>query len=145
MVSVLTGLVGGIVATVVMTAFMMALGGDDPPPTAQLWSQYLGDKPATEYMMQGMLLHVLYGTIAGVVYAVVVDPLAVGFSPEALTGGLVFGVVYGVVLFVVAAAFWMNVVLDMDPEPKDVGLFLFFHFVYGAVLGAWTATAPLGL
>ena len=30
----------------------------------------------------------------------------------------------------------MNVVLALDPEPTDVGLFLFFHLVYGAVLGA---------
>lgn len=124
MVSVLTGVVGGIVATIVMTLFMMALGNDSPP-TALFWSKYVGDGPADEYMMQGMALHMLYGTIAGVVYAVLVDPLAVGFTPEELVGGLVFGAVYGFVLFVGAAVFWMNVVLDMDPEPKDIGLFLF--------------------
>lgn len=145
MVSMLAGLVGGIVATIVMTMFMMALGDDSPPPTALFWSQYVGDEPPENYMMQGMVLHLLYGTVAGGVYAVLVDLVDLGLSPEELVGGVVLGVAYGVALFVVAAVFWMNVVLDLDPEPKDIGLFLFFHLIYGVVLGAWVSYAPLGL
>jgi hypothetical protein len=30
----------------------------------------------------------------------------------------------------------MNVVLDLDAEPRMVGMFLIFHLVYGGVLGA---------
>lgn len=134
-VSILIGIAGGIVATIIMTMFMMGLGDDSPPPTALFWSQYIGDEPPENYMMQGVVLDLLYGTIAGGVYAVLVNPLAVGFSPEELIGGLVFGSVYGFVLFVGAAIFWMNVVLDLDPKPKDIGLFLLFHLIYGLVLG----------
>lgn len=31
----------------------------------------------------------------------------------------------------------MKIVLAMDATPKQAGTFLFFHLVYGAILGAW--------
>ena len=133
-ITLLGGLVGGIAATIVMTVFMMALGDDSPPPTALFWSKYIGDGDPEEYMMPGMALHMLYGVSAGVALAVVL-PVA-GFSDVALVTALGVGLGYGFVLFVFAAAFWMNVVLALDPEPKQVGSFLFFHLIYGGVLGA---------
>lgn len=69
MVTILNGLVGGFVATLVMTGFMMTMGDDSPPPTALLWAKYVGDGEPDQYMMQGMALHLLYGTIAGGVFA----------------------------------------------------------------------------
>lgn len=133
-ITLLGGLVGGLLATIVMTAFMMALGDDSPPPTALFVSKYLGDGEPDEYMMPGMALHILYGIGAGVVLAAVL--LAAGFDNVALLIALGIGVAYGIVLFVGAAAFWMNVVLGLEPEGKAVGLFLFFHLAYGAVLGS---------
>lgn len=133
-VTVLDGLVGGIVATIVMTGFMMALGDDSPPPTALFWSKYVGDGSPGEYVMQGMALHFLYGIGAGAVFAAVLPE--VGFETVELATAVGVGLGYGLVLFVVAAAFWMTVVLAMDPEPKQAGMFLFFHLVYGTILGA---------
>ncbi|WP_336328747.1 hypothetical protein [Halovenus sp. HT40] len=133
-ITVLGGLVGGIVATIVMTVFMMALGDDSPPPTALFWSKYVGDGAPSESMMTGMVLHIFYGIAAGVALAVIL-PLA-GFGNIELVVAIAFGVGYGFVLFVFAAAFWMNVVLALDPEPKQVGSFLTFHLIYGVVLGA---------
>jgi hypothetical protein len=133
-ITLLGGLVGGVAATIVMTIFMMALGDDSPPPTALLWSKYIGDGDPDEYMMPGMALHMLYGIGAGVALAVVL-PL-VGFRNIELLTATVAGLGYGFVLFVFAAAFWMNVVLGLDPEPKQVGSFLLFHLIYGLVLGA---------
>ncbi|MFW5934437.1 MAG: hypothetical protein ACOCQL_01150 [Halolamina sp.] len=52
--------------------------------------------------------------------------------------------VYGVVLFVGAAGFWMNVVLGLEPAPKQVGTFLSFHLIYGLVLGGWLGAGGLG-
>lgn len=134
-ITLLDGVAGGIVATIVMTAFMMALGDDSPPPTALFWSQYVADGPPEEYMAQGMALHLLYGLGAGVVLALVLP--AVGFASAGLTTALGLGVGYGVVLFVGAAVFWMNVVLDIDAELPMVAMFLVFHLIYGVVLGAW--------
>ena len=140
-VTLIGGLAGGIVATIVMTVFMMALGDDSPPPTALFWSKYVGDGPPEEYVMQGMALHMLYGLGAGVALAALLP--AAGFGTVTLVTALGVGVGYGILLFVVAAAFWMNVVLALDPEPKAVGAFLFFHLVYGAVLGAWLGAGVL--
>jgi len=133
-VTLLNGLLGGVIATIVMTALMMALGDDSPPPTALFLSKYVGDGPPDEYMMPGMLLHFLYGIGGGAVLAAVL--LAGGFETVELIEAVGIGLGYGVVLFVVAAVFWMNVVLDMDADPKTAGTFLFFHLVYGGLLGA---------
>lgn len=134
-ITLIGGLVGGLAATIVMTMFMMGLGDDSPPPTALFWSKYIGDGEPDEYMMPGMLLHMFYGVVAGAVLAVAL-PVA-GFGDVALTTALGVGVVYGFVLFVGAAVFWMNVVLALEPEPKQVGQFLLFHLVYGVVLGGF--------
>lgn len=142
MVSIVSGLVGGLIATVVMTVFMMALGDDSPPPMALFWSKYVGNGPPGEYMRQGMVLHAVYGVVAGGVFAVLAT--ALGLDVTTLGGGLLWGLAYGVLLFVGAAAFWMNVVLGMEPERKAVGAFLFFHLVYGVVLGGWVGYGVLG-
>jgi hypothetical protein len=133
-ITILNGLVGGVLATILMTVLMMALGDDSPPPTALFLATYVGDGDAVEYMLPGLLLHLLYGTGAGVVLAAVMP--AVGFETASLIESLGIGLGYGVLLFVGAAVFWMNIVLDMDPEPGDIGRFALFHLVYGGVLGA---------
>lgn len=43
MVSILSGLAGGLVATIVMTMLMMGLRDDSPPPTAALWAKHVGN------------------------------------------------------------------------------------------------------
>jgi hypothetical protein len=132
--TILGGLAGGLIATIVMTVFMMALGDDSPPPTAALWSKYVGDGPPEEYIPQGMALHILYGIGAGAAFAVAFPFLGVSLT---LTTALALGVLYGVVLTVVGMVLWMRIVLAMEPEPKTMGLFFLFHLIYGGVLGAW--------
>jgi hypothetical protein len=143
MVSALNGLVGGLLATIVMTMFMMALGDDSPPPTAALWAKYVGDGAPDEYMMQGMALHMMYGVGAGVAFAVGATALGLGVGTGALGGTLLWAVAYGVVLTVVGAVFWMRIVLAMEPEPAMVGMFALFHLVYALVLGASSVYLPL--
>jgi hypothetical protein len=133
--TILNGLAGGLVATIVMTVFMMVLGDDSPPPTALFWSKYVGDSEPDQYMMQGMVLHMLYGIIAGLVFVIAV-PL-IGVTIGSMTTAVLFGLGYGVVLFVGAAVFWMDVVLNSDAEMPMVAMFLLFHLVYGVVLGVW--------
>lgn len=130
----LNGLLGGLVATIVMSVFMMALGDDSPPPTALFWSKYIGDGSPGDYMPQGMALHMIYGIVAGAVFVLLL-PVA-GYDSISLTNGVLFGIGWGVLLFVVAAAFWMKMVLDLDAEPPAVAKFALFHLIYGGVLGA---------
>jgi GH15 family glucan-1,4-alpha-glucosidase len=108
MVSILIGLAGGLAATIIMTGFMMAMGDDSPPPTALLWSKYVGSGEPDQYMMQGMALHFIYGIIAGGVFAAI--GLGIGLGVGTLAGGLLWGVIWGLVLFVIGAAFWMMMV-----------------------------------
>lgn len=143
MVSVLTGLISGLLATVVMTVFMMVLGDDSPPPTAALWSKYVGDEGPESYMMQGMVLHMLYGIGAGGAFAVGVTALGLGVGSGAVTTSLLWAVIYGVALAVVGAVFWIRIVLAMEPEPAMIGMFALFHLVYGVVLGTGVAYLPL--
>lgn len=139
----LSGLAGGLVATVIMTAFMMMFGDDSPPPTAMFWAQYVGNGQPSEYMMQGMVLHFLYGIGAGLVFGLLGAADIVVMSLDTIGGGVVDGLLFGVVLFVVAAVFWMNIVLDMDAGPRQATMFLFFHLVYGAVLGGFVGAGIL--
>jgi len=109
MVTLVDGLAGGLVATIVMTAFMLALGDDSPPPTALFLAKYVGNGDPEAYAKPGLLLHMGYGVAAGAVFALVVS--ALGFVSVAdAAGGVLWGLAYGVVLFVGAAAFWTTVV-----------------------------------
>ncbi|MCT9097679.1 hypothetical protein [Haloarchaeobius sp. HME9146] len=132
MVTIVSGLAGGLVATVVMTVFMLLLGDDSPPPTAALWAKFIGDEGPEAYMPQGMLLHMLYGIGAGAVFALAL-PLIV--SDVTLVSALGIGFVYAIVLTVVGAVVWMKGVLGMDPDKATAMQFGFFHLVYGLVLG----------
>lgn len=145
MVTIVNGLVGGLVATVVMTAVMMLLGGDDPPPTAVLWSKYVGDNPPEEYLMQGMVLHLVYGTIAGGVFAALA--LGLDFVSLATIGSAVlWGVVWAIVLLIIAVVFWMIVILGMEPGGMSMmATQLGLHLVYGVVLAGWLFYDVVGL
>jgi len=139
-VSIINGLAGGLIATIAMTVAMMALGDDSPPPTAALWAKFVGDGAPEDYMMQGMVLHMIYGVSAGVVFAFLIPLLGLSISLVTTVG---LGLGYGIGLTIVGAVFWMNLVLGMDPDPKMVAMFTLFHLVYGAVLGGWISQGIL--
>lgn len=143
MVSILSGLAGGLLATIAMTMVMLALGDDSPPPTAALWAKFVGDGSPEDYLPQGMVLHMLYGIGAGGVFALGVTAIGAGIGVGALVTSLLYAVAFALVLTVVGAVFWMKVVLAMEPKPTMVGLFALFHIVYGLVLGGSIAFIPL--
>lgn len=84
-----------------------------------------------------MVLHLLYGVGAGLAFAVAYPALEAWLPLTGLANGAVWGLVYGVGLFVAGAAFWLNVVLDVNADRQTAMGFLFFHLVYGVVLGGW--------
>ncbi|SER41855.1 hypothetical protein SAMN04489841_3821 [Natrinema salaciae] len=133
MVSILAGLVGGVIATIVMTMGMMRMGDGGPPPTAGLVAKTAGGEPA-EYEMPGMLLHMLYGVGAGVVFALGVPLVGLNFDSLVVAAGL--GLVYGMVLMIVGMMFWMRMVLGMEADRDTMVMFGTVHASYGIVLGA---------
>ncbi len=141
MASVTAGLAGGLVATIVMTAVMMAMGDGDPPPTAALVAKFAGGEPA-DHAMPGMILHLIYGVVAGAVFAVGVP--FVGFSLGSVGIAVGLGLVYGVVLMIGGMVFWMRTVLGMEPDTGTMMTFGTVHVVYGVVLGAFLGAGVLG-
>ena len=141
MASLTAGLAGGLVATIVMTALMMVMGDDGPPPTAALVAKFADGDPA-DHAMPGMVLHLVYGIVAGGVFAVGV-PL-VGLSLDSLLVAVGLGLVYGIVLMVGGMAFWMRTVIGMEPDKETMVTFGTVHVVYGVVLGAFLGAGLLG-
>lgn len=128
-------------ATIVMTAVMMVMGDGGPPPTAALVAKFAGGDPA-DYAMPGMILHLLYGIIAGAVFAVGVPLLGLSLGSTGAAIGL--GLVYGIVLMIGGMMFWMRVVIGMEPDKGMMMMFGTVHVIYGVVLGAFLGAGILG-
>ena len=134
MASVIAGLAGGVVATIVMTIAMKVIGDGGPPPTAALVAKLAGGDP-NDYAMPGMILHLIYGTLAGVVFAVGVPVIGLNLGSIAVATGL--GLVYGIVLMIGGMIFWMRMVMGMEPDKSMMMVFGIVHVIYGVVLGAF--------
>lgn len=132
---ILTGIVAGLLATIVMTAVMKAVGDGSPPPTALLWSKFVGGGDPDDHRLPGMVLHLLYGTGAGVVF--VVGAGFLGLSIATVTAATVWGLLWGLGLFVVGALFWLNTVLSVESDSRMLAQFGILHVVYGLTLGVW--------
>lgn len=140
MATLIGGLVGGLIATVVMSVVMRAMDGG-PPPTAALLAKFQGGEPE-DHTMPGMLLHLVYGTVAGGVLVLVVSAASLGIT--GLVSWIGVGVAYGVVLLLGGAMGWVRGVIGMDPDRETMMGFAVVHVVYGLVLGAWLGYGLLG-
>lgn len=141
MTTVTAGLAGGLVATIVMTAVMMVMGDGGPPPTARLVAKFAGGEPE-DYAMPGMALHMLYGIVAGVVFALGVPALGV-IDMGSIGLAVAAGFVYGIVLMIGGMVFWMRMVIGMEPDTDMMKTFGTVHVVYGLVLGAFVGAGIL--
>ncbi len=140
MTSIVAGLGCGLVATILMTAVMMAMGDGGPPPTADLVAKLRGGA-SEEHAMPGMVLHVLYGVGAGAAFAVGAPLLGVDLGSLGIAIGA--GAVYGVALAIGGMVFWMRLVLGMDPDRRTMSTFGTVHVVYGVALGAFVGSGVL--
>jgi hypothetical protein len=138
--SLVAGLAGGLIATIVMTITMQLLGDGGPPPTARLVATLSGGDPE-DHVMPGMVLHVLYGLLAGVVFALGAPVVGFGFDSLGIAVGL--GLAWGLVLAVGGMVFWMRLVIGLEPDRGMLVVFGTAHAVYGVVLGAFLGTGLL--
>jgi hypothetical protein len=138
--SIVAGLAGGLVATILMTVVMVAMGDGGPPPTAQMVAKFADGDPE-DYAMPGMTLHFLYGIGAGAVFAVGVPALGIDVSSIAVVVGL--GLAYGIVLMIGGMVFWMRLVIGIDPDKQSMMTFGTVHVVYGLVLGGVVGSGVL--
>ncbi|MFT4957050.1 MAG: hypothetical protein ACI9EZ_000358 [Halobacteriales archaeon] len=140
MASIIAGLAGGLLATIIMTILMMVMGDGGPPPTAGLVSKFAGGDP-DDYAIPGMVLHLLYGVVAGGVFAVGVPVIGLDLGSIGVAVGL--GLVYGIVLMIGGMVFWMRTVIGMEPDRDVMMTFGTVHVVYGVVLGAFLGAGIL--
>lgn len=140
MATLISGSVGGLVATIVMSMVMRGMGGG-PPPTAALLAKFQGGEPE-EYAMPGMLLHIVYGTVAGGVLVAVISAASLGIS--GLVTWIGVGVAYGIVLMIGGAMGWIRGVIGLEPDKEMMKTFAVVHVVYGLVLGGWLGYGLLG-
>jgi hypothetical protein len=142
MASVIAGLAGGLVATIVMTMTIVMMVMDDggPPPTAALVAKFADGEPE-DYAMPGMVSHLIYGTVAGAVFAVGVPLIGLGLGSIAVAVG--FSLVYGIVLMIGGMLFWMRMIIGMEPDRDMIMMFGTVHVIYGVVLGAFLGAGIL--
>lgn len=138
------GCVGGFVATIVMTVFRLPVF-KGLPPTAEFWATYVSGEQAKSHFLPGLFLHVLYGTMAGGVYGLLVSCLDLEDPTRRELAGLLGGLGYGLGL----SAFGSRVVfvrlLGRELRAEDALVFHAGHAVYGLSLGTFVAASePVG-
>jgi hypothetical protein len=135
------GAAGGLVATVVMTAFRLPISRS-LPPTDEFWRRYVHRDGSGSATLPALLLHLLYGAGGGVAYAILGSRLAgtdVARPSEAQAElrGVVTAVGYSLFLSAFGQQVLLRGLLDEDLDPDEALIFHLSHVIYGITLGAW--------
>lgn len=146
------GAVGGLFATVVMTAFREPISRS-PPPTANFWAQYVaprlrdtsssdeesaGAGDPGDYFLPGLVLHLAYGTGAAVAFAALFRPAGSEAANE--RRGVLWGVGYALLLSGFGKRVLLERLLGMDLDRDERFVFHVSHVVYGLALGTWVGS-----
>ncbi|WP_313696181.1 hypothetical protein [Halorarum halobium] len=132
------GLSGGALATGVMSAFRLPVARS-PPPTAWLLARVRGGDPS-DHVGVGLLLHLLYGTVAGGVFGVLTDPFLSGAEATRERRATALGAAYGALLSAFGVAVLLDRLLGLDLDPDERFVFHVSHLVYGLTLGTWVGS-----
>lgn len=127
------GLTAGAVATVVMTVFRMPTSRS-PPPTARLAAAVAGGEPA-DHTLVGLLLHLIYGTVAGGVFGLLAGSHLPGSDLGGERRGALLGSVYGLALSAFGLTVLLKRVLRIDLDADERFVFHVSHLIYGLALG----------
>lgn len=131
-----TGVVGGLIATLVMSAFRIPISRS-PPPTAAFWARFLGDGEPEDYAGRGLILHLLYGTVGGGIFGALVGPHLAGTEAHREEQAALLGTGYGVLLSLFGVPVLLERLLGMSLEEDERFVFHMSHVVYGLTLGTW--------
>ena len=132
------GIVGGSLATLVMTAFRMPTSRS-LPPTANFWAKFVASGDPEDYPAVGLVLHLLYGVGAGVVFAMVSPGRG---EPDALaeTKDALLGTAYGVGLSLFGSQVILEGLIGMELQTDERLVFHLSHVIYGLTLGTWVGS-----
>jgi hypothetical protein len=129
------GCSGGLIATLVMTAFRIPTSRS-LPPTAYFWAKFFGGGSAEDHPLAGLVLHLVYGAGGGVAFAVLA-PGREGSEATAEFVDAVLGTVYGVALSAFGIRVVLGRLLGMELPADERLVFHLSHVVYGLTLGTW--------
>jgi len=138
-VTLIAGFFWGFAAAVCATPFVMAHTDDSPAPTALLLSKVAGDGPPEQYLDPGTVVHICFGTAAGVVLARLepryfVEWVSLGSQTEIYVSVFKNVLVYVYLLFVVSLV-GIQVGLGQSITRTRIKSLLAAVVVYGVVLG----------
>jgi hypothetical protein len=138
----LAGLVGGLIATVAMTAVMMPFMRGVPPGPSFLFARVTGRAPES-LMMPGVGGHLAYGAVAGLVFGSI-TVRAFGWTLNLWGWGLLFGLILmAIAVMFLGPVSGMTKAMEqkmggmMKVAPVMMGAHLVYGVVLGALVGAW--------
>ena len=138
-----TGASGGLVATLVMTAFRLPISRS-LPPTDEFWRTYVQRADGRSATIPALALHLLYGMGAGVAYVVLSSDIARPSEARAEVRGVVTAVAYSLLLSVFGLWVLLRGLLNQELSPDEKLIFHLGHVVYGITLGAWLGSRSDG-
>lgn len=133
------GLVGGFVATCVMTLYRLPVFRA-LPPTAKFWAMYVQPGDPEEFGPEAAFLHALYGSFGGVAFSLLYAFLASRVDTDDERLGVVGGLVFGALLSLVGTRLVLAILLDESLDDEERLVFHVGHVVYGLSLGTWVST-----
>lgn len=130
------GLVGGVIATAVMTLYrypvFRAL-----PPTAEFWAEYVQSGDPKSFLPQALFLHLLYGAIGGAVGSLCYHVTLSVTDLDRTWLGVGGGALYGGALSVFGMEVMIGLLLDQELDRDEKFVFHVGHLIYGLSLGTW--------
>lgn len=140
--ALLKGVVGGILGTASMTVYRAPLFAG-LPPTAEFWARFVGDGEPSEYPVQALLLHFLYGAGAGSVLGLVSARADLDLPGGRASASMLLAAVYSALLSVFGSRVMLRRLLDIELSSEEALVFHVGHVIYGLSLGTWLGTGNL--
>ncbi len=136
---VFRGLIGGLIASVLMSLYRFPLFRA-LPPTSEFWATYIGEEEPEEYFRVGLVLHLLYGTAAGGVFGLGFSLLDFRTERDRRFGAIALSLGYGLVLSLFGTRVVFERLLDEELEPDEAAVFHVGHVIYGLTVGTWLSS-----
>ncbi|MBP1987443.1 hypothetical protein [Halolamina salifodinae] len=130
------GVVGGLVATVLMTLYRFPTFRA-VPPTAEFWATYVAGGRAEEYPIEGLALHLLYGGAAGGLLGLAFSLVDVRTARSRRFTAVTLAVGYSLLLSVFGTRVVFRRLLGEELDDGERMVFHTGHVIFGLSLGTW--------
>lgn len=134
--AMIRGIIGGLIATGLMTLYRFPLFRA-LPPTAEFWATFVKGGEPEQYPIVGLLLHFLYGGVGGGVFGVGFNLIDFKTERDRRLGAIGLSMVYGLALSVFGTRVIFKRLLGKELEPDEGAVFHVAHIIYGLTLGTW--------